>query len=86
MLNNYAENNYVSEAQSYKRIDRGKKKKKNLKLISKFQRITLETKKSFIQYSCTLDMIIDRCILCTYFIILDTILDRHVVNLRTVNI
>ena len=34
MLNNYAENNYVSEAQLYKRIDR-EKKKKNLKLISK---------------------------------------------------
>ena len=51
MLNNYAENNYVSEAQLYKRIDREKKKKK---ISNSFQRITLETKKSFIQYSCKL--------------------------------
>lgn len=29
MLNNYAENNYVSEAQLYKRIDREKKKNSN---------------------------------------------------------
>ena len=42
------QNNYVSQAQLYKRIDRKKKKKIKLKLISKFQRVRLETKKSFV--------------------------------------
>lgn len=55
-----------------------KKEKKKLKLISKFQRTKLETKTNFVQYSYKLDTIVNHT--------LDTILDRHVVNLRTVNV
>lgn len=55
-----------------------KERKKKLKLISKFQRTKLETKTNFVQYSYKLDTIVNDT--------LDTILDRHVVNLRTVNV
>lgn len=55
-----------------------KERKKKLKLISKFQRTKLETKTNFVQYSYKLDTIVNHT--------LDTILDRHVVNLRTVNV
>lgn len=71
-------NNYVSHAQLYKRIDRKKERKKKLKLISKFQRTKLETKTNFVHYSYKLDTIVNHT--------LHTILDRHVVNLRTVNV
>ena len=51
-----------------------------------FKTSTLETKTNFVQYSYILDAIVDQCVLCTYFSTLDMILDRHVVNLRTVNV
>ena len=47
MLNNYAEIIMFHKLNYIKGLIR-KKKKIKLKLISKFQRITLETKKSFV--------------------------------------